>query len=47
MNTQGIAYVLFGLALVVLFGIIIAYYYSGRRKQKIEGPKYKIFDDDE
>lgn len=46
MDAQGIAYFVFGLTLVVLFGIIIAYYYSKKREKKVEDPKYKMFDDD-
>jgi cbb3-type cytochrome oxidase subunit 3 len=47
MSAQGTAYVLFGLALVVLFVIIIGFYYSGKRKKKVEEAKYRIFDDED
>lgn len=40
------AYGLFGLALVVLFVIIIAHYYSKKRHSKVEEIKYKMLDDD-
>ncbi|HTP05887.1 MAG TPA: cbb3-type cytochrome c oxidase subunit 3 [Nitrospirota bacterium] len=47
METQAWAYVLFGLALVVLFAIIIIHYYSKKRHKKVEEVKYKMLDDDE
>lgn len=42
---QNLAYLLFGLALCVLFAVIIAYYYSRRRKERVEGPKYRMLDE--
>ena len=47
MNIQAIAYFIFGLTLVVLFGLIIVYYFSKRRHKKVEEPKYKMLKDDE
>ncbi len=47
MNAQNIAYIVFGLTLIVLFGIIIAFYYSRKRHKKVEDPKYKMLEDDE
>jgi len=47
MEKEAWAYVLFGLALVVLFVIIIAHYYSKKRRKKVEEIKYKMLDDDE
>jgi cbb3-type cytochrome oxidase subunit 3 len=47
MEMQTLAYLLFGVALVVLFGIIIVHYYSKKRHDKVEKAKYKMFDDDE
>lgn len=47
MNAQAIAYVVFGLTLVILFGIIIAFYYSRKRHKKVEDPKYKMLEDDD
>ena len=41
------AYFLFGVALVVLFGIIIVHYYSRKRRDHVEEAKYKMLDDDE
>ena len=40
------AYFLFGLALVVLFGAIIVYYYSGKRRESVEAAKYSMLDDE-
>lgn len=42
-----IAYLVFGSSLVILFGIIIGFYYSKKRKHKVEEAKYKMLDDDE
>ena len=47
METQALTYFLFGVALVVLFGVIIAHYYSKKRRDKVEEAKYKMLDDDE
>ena len=47
METQVMAYFLFGVALVVLFGIIIVHYYSRKRRDRVEEAKYKMLDDDE
>ena len=47
MESQAWAYFLFGLALVVLFVIIIAHYYSGKRHKKVEEVKYKMLDEDD
>lgn len=47
MKSDLLAYLIFGTSLVVLFVWIIFYYYSGKRKQHVESPKYKILEDDE
>ena len=47
MNGQGAAYFIFGLALVVIFIVIIGFYYSRKRHKKVEEPKYKMFDDED
>jgi len=47
MENQVLAYFLFGVALVVLFGIIIVHYYSKKRRDRVEEAKYKMLDDDE
>jgi len=46
MEKQAWAYFLFGLALVVLFAIIIVHYYSKKRHRTIEEVKYKMLDDE-
>ncbi len=46
METPVIAYLLFGLTLVTVFGAIIKYYYSKKRHSKIEEAKYKMLDED-
>jgi cbb3-type cytochrome oxidase subunit 3 len=46
MSGQGMAYFLFGLSLVIVLAVIIAYYYSRKRHRKIEEPKYRMLDDD-
>jgi len=46
MEKQAWAYALFGLALVVLFVIIIMHYYSKKRHDKVENVKYTMLDDD-
>lgn len=47
MEKQALAYILFGAALVVLFGIIIVHYYAKKRQDRVEEVKYKMLDDDE
>ena len=47
MEKQAWAYFLFGLALIVLFVLIIVHYYSRKRHDKIENAKYTMLDDDE
>ena len=47
METQVLAYILFGVALTVLFGIIIMHYYARKRHDRVEEAKYKMLDDDE
>jgi cbb3-type cytochrome oxidase subunit 3 len=44
---QSISYLLFGLALVILFIVIIAHYYSKARHRSVEEAKYRMLDDDE
>ena len=41
------AELVFGLSLVALFGIIIAYYYSRKRRGRVEETKYRMLDEDE
>jgi cbb3-type cytochrome oxidase subunit 3 len=47
MTTEALSYLIFGIFLVALFLWIIVHYYSKKRHEKIEAPKYKIFDDDD
>ncbi|MEI6385968.1 MAG: CcoQ/FixQ family Cbb3-type cytochrome c oxidase assembly chaperone [Spirochaetota bacterium] len=42
-----VAEVVFGVVLVGLFAVIIAYYYSRKRKTPVEEVKYKMLDDDD
>jgi len=46
MEKEAWAYLIFGLALVVLFVIIIVHYYSKKRHKKVEEAKYEMLDDD-
>ncbi len=46
MEKQTWAYFLFGLALVVLFVVIIAHYYAKKRHASGEEAKFKMLDDD-
>lgn len=41
------AYLLFGLALCAALAGVIAFYYSRRRKDRVEAAKYRMLDDDE
>ena len=47
MTIQALSYILFGLALVVLFVIIIVHYYSKKRQSHVEEAKFKMLDDDD
>lgn len=47
MSSQGIAYFIFGLTLVVLFGVIIVHYYSKKQHNKVEKAKFTMLDDDD
>ncbi len=38
-------YLLFGISLVIAMIITIAYYYSKKRKERVEEPKYRMIDD--
>jgi cbb3-type cytochrome oxidase subunit 3 len=44
---QAYVYFIFGLSLVVLFGVIIAYYYTRHRHTHVEKAKYTMLDDDD
>ena len=47
MHSDGIAYIAFGLALVVTLGVIVLFYYSRKRKKRVEEPKYRMLDDED
>ena len=47
MNAQAVAYIGFGLVLVILFAVIIVHYYAKRRQGKVEEAKYRMLDDDD
>jgi len=44
---MNIVNLLYGVLLVVVFLAIIIYFYTPKRKDEIEGPKYSMLDDDE
>ena len=46
MSFSGLAYVLFTVLLAIISGVIIAYYYNPKRKEKIEKPKHRMLNDD-
>jgi cbb3-type cytochrome oxidase subunit 3 len=39
-------YLLFSAALAAVFAGIVLYYYSRRRRDRVEAPKYRMLDDD-
>jgi hypothetical protein len=41
-----LAYFVFGSVLVAALAVIIAFYYSRRRRHRVERPKYKMLDDE-
>lgn len=47
MGHQALTYFVFGLTLVILFGVIIVYYYSRKRHDKVERAKYRMLDDED
>lgn len=44
---QSLAYLFYGVALSVLFLGIILYYYSRKRHNRVEEPKYKMLERDD
>ena len=40
-------YLIYGIILVVVFAGIVIYFYTPKRKDKVEEPKYRMLDDDE
>ncbi|MFZ6008283.1 MAG: CcoQ/FixQ family Cbb3-type cytochrome c oxidase assembly chaperone [Nitrospirota bacterium] len=47
MQWSGWIYFGFTVALFIVFIVVVIYYYNPKKKEKIEKPKYKMFDDDE
>ncbi len=45
--TPDVAYLVFGITLVVLLIGVTAVAYSRRRKDQVEAPKYKMLEDDD
>lgn len=41
-----LAYLVFGATLCVALALISVHYYRRGRKDRVEGPKYKMLDDD-
>lgn len=46
MQWSGWIYFGFTIALFIAFIVIVIYYYNPKKKEKIERPKYKMFDDE-
>ena len=42
-----VAYFVFGATLVVALLGVIVFYYSRRRKDRVEGPKYRMLEDED
>ncbi len=42
-----VAYAIFGGTLCVLLALIAVFYYRTQRKERVEGPKYKMLEDDD
>jgi len=47
MQWSGWIYFGFTIALFIAFIVVVIYYYNPKKKEKIEKPKYKMFDDEE
>lgn len=46
MSPRAAAYLLFTLALAAVFAGIVVYYFRGKRRDRIEAPKYRMLRDD-
>lgn len=46
MSWRAVTYLGFTLALGIVFAGLIAYYFSGRRRGRVESPKYRMLRDD-
>ena len=47
MQWSGWIYFGFTVALFIAFIVVVIYYYNPKKKEKMERPKYTMFDDDE
>lgn len=45
MSLRQWAYFLFTAALGGVFAVIVAYYFSGKRRDRVEAPKYRMLED--
>ncbi len=46
MTPRALAYLLFTLALAAVFAGIVVYFFSGKRRDRVEAPKYRMLQDD-
>lgn len=46
MTSRAVAYLLFTLALSAVFAGIVVYYFRGKRRDRVEAPKYRMLRDD-
>ena len=47
MSPPEVVYLAFGLTLCALLAVAIAYYFSRKRRAKVEEPKYKMLEDED
>jgi cbb3-type cytochrome oxidase subunit 3 len=47
MSHDKLTLVLYGFLLCTVFGVIIAYYFSSKRKDSVEKAKYRMLEDDD
>lgn len=40
-------YFIYGIILVVVFAGIVVYFFTPKRKEQVEDPKYRMLDDDQ
>jgi cbb3-type cytochrome oxidase subunit 3 len=45
-TTNGWVYLLFTMALCAVFAGIVVHYFSRRRRERVEAPKYRMLEDD-
>jgi len=46
MSARALAYLLFTLALAAIFAGIVVYTFRGKRRDRVEAPKYRMLRDD-